>query len=52
MFTSAERLEIGGATTHVASLHDLIRMKEVSDRPKDRLALIRLRIVQRLREKR
>jgi hypothetical protein len=48
---SAERVEIGGALTDVASLPDLIRMKETSDRPKDRLALITLRAVQRLREK-
>jgi hypothetical protein len=47
---SAERLEIGGAMTHVASLPDLIRMKETSD-PKDRLALITLRAVQRLRQR-
>jgi hypothetical protein len=48
---SAERLEIGGAMTHVASLSDLIRMKETSDRPKDRFALIALRAVQRVRQK-
>jgi hypothetical protein len=48
----AERLEIDGVETHVASLPDLTRMKEVSDRPKDRAAAEMLRALQRVGEKR
>ncbi len=36
-------LEIGGAMVPVASLDDLIRSKEVADRPRDRVALVELR---------
>jgi hypothetical protein len=48
----AESMEIDGVPTYVASLEDLIRMKEAADRPKDRLALVTLRAMQRLRKKR
>lgn len=50
--TNAERMEIDGASTYVASLQDLIRMKEVSNRPKDQFALEALRVTQRVRRKR
>jgi len=49
---NAERMEIDGVSTHVASLQDLIRMKEVPNRPKDQLTLEALRVTQRLRRKR
>jgi predicted nucleotidyltransferase len=48
----ADSMGIDGVATYVASLEDLIRMKEAADRPKDRLALVTLRAVQRLRKKR
>ncbi|HEX7681821.1 MAG TPA: hypothetical protein VF713_27125, partial [Thermoanaerobaculia bacterium] len=43
----AECMEIDGVATYVASLQDLIRMKEAADRPKDRVALVTLRAMQR-----
>jgi hypothetical protein len=46
----AECLEINGVDTYVASLPDLIRMKEAADREKDRWALVTLRAMQKLRE--
>ena len=49
---NAERMEIDGVSTLVASLQDLIRMKAVSNRPKDQSALEALRVTQRLRRKR
>src|SRR4051812_24465797 len=48
--TAAECLDINGAPTYVASLPDLIRMKEAADREKDRWALVTLRAMQKLRE--
>jgi hypothetical protein len=50
--TNVELMEIDGVATQVASLQDLIRMKEVSNRPKDQSALEALRVTQRLRRKR
>lgn len=47
---AAERLELNGAPIYVASLPDLIRMKEAADREKDRWALVTLRAMQKLRE--
>jgi len=44
----AESMEIDGVQTNVADLADLIRMKEAFDREKDRLALLRLRALQKL----
>jgi hypothetical protein len=49
---NAERMEIDAIATDVASLQDLIRMKEVSNRPKDQAALEALRVTQRLRRNR
>jgi hypothetical protein len=46
----AECLEVSGVKTYVASLPDLIRMKEAADREKDRWALVTLRAMQKLRE--
>jgi len=46
----AECLEVNGIKTYVASLPDLIRMKEAADREKDRWALVTLRAMQKLRE--
>jgi hypothetical protein len=45
-------MEIDAIATDVASLQDLIRMKEVSNRPKDQAALEALRVTQRLRRNR
>ena len=47
----AERLEIDGVDTYVAGLAELIRMKEASDCEKDRLALVTLRAMQRLKKR-
>ncbi len=52
LMAHAECMEVDGVTTYVASLQDLIRMKEAADRPKDRVALVTLRAMQRLRKKR
>ena len=46
----AEGMEIDGLKTYVAGLADLIRMKEASSREKDRLVLVTLRAMQKLRE--
>lgn len=46
----ADSMEIDGVPTYVASLSDLIRMKEAADREKDRWALVTLRAMQKLRE--
>jgi hypothetical protein len=48
---NAERMGIDTIATDVASLQDLIRMKEVSNRPKDQAALEALRVAQRLRKR-
>ncbi|MBV8543545.1 MAG: hypothetical protein JO093_24600 [Acidobacteria bacterium] len=45
----AECLEVNGVMTYVASLPDLIRMKEAADREKDRWALVTLRAMLKLR---
>ncbi len=50
--THAECMEIDDVKTYVACLPDLIRMKEGSDRPRDRMVIEMLRAVQRLRKKR
>jgi predicted nucleotidyltransferase len=50
--TRAEVFDIDGVSTKVAGLQDLIRMKEVSNRPKDQSAREALRIAQRLRQNR
>jgi hypothetical protein len=46
--TSAVVFELGGTTTAVASLDDIIRSKEAADRPKDRAALATLRYLRDL----
>jgi predicted nucleotidyltransferase len=43
LFEDASVLELGGVSVPVASLEDIIRSKEIADRPKDRLALVELR---------
>ena len=52
LMAHAECMEVDGVTTYVASLQDLIRMKEAASRPKDRAALVTLRAMQRLSKKR
>jgi hypothetical protein len=47
----AERMQIDGVETFVASLADLIRMKEVSHRVRDGFLLETLRVVQRLKRR-
>jgi hypothetical protein len=47
----AERMEIDGVNVFVASLADLIRMKESSNRARDRFILVTLRAVERLKRK-
>jgi hypothetical protein len=49
---NAERMEVDGVATDVASIPDLIRMKEVSHRIKDQVAVDALRITQKLGGKR
>jgi hypothetical protein len=41
-------LDLGGVSPAVASLDDIIRSKEAADRPKDRIALPRLRYLREL----
>ena len=41
--TGAERFEVHGAPLLVASLRDLVRMKEAADRPQDRQDVVILR---------
>jgi predicted nucleotidyltransferase len=45
----ADRLDLGGLRVLVASLEDLMAMKRVSDRDKDRLDLVELETIGRLR---
>jgi hypothetical protein len=47
LLSRASVLVIGGARVSVASLADIIRSKEVSDRPKDRVALPELQRLSR-----
>ncbi|HEX3577022.1 MAG TPA: hypothetical protein VHY33_00550 [Thermoanaerobaculia bacterium] len=49
LVASAEHFDIAGMRTDVASLPDLIRMKEATDRPKDRVAAEALRSIRRRR---
>jgi hypothetical protein len=43
LLENASVLELDGASVPVASLEDIIRSKEIADRPKDRQALDELR---------
>jgi predicted nucleotidyltransferase len=47
----AERFDIGGLIVLVATLEDLIAMKEATGRDKDRAAVTELRAIKRLRER-
>jgi hypothetical protein len=48
---NAESMSVDGMPTQVASLTDLIRMKEAANREKDQWALVTLRAIQTTKEK-
>jgi hypothetical protein len=47
---NAESMDVDGMPTQVASLNDLIRMKEAANREKDQWALVTLRAIQKTRD--
>lgn len=48
--TNAVEMNVGGIKTYVASIPDLIRMKEAANREKDRWAVVALRALLKLTE--
>lgn len=49
--SKAERKDLGGFSVLVASIDDLIAMKQSTDRPKDRIVVEELRAIRRLRDR-
>lgn len=50
LWERAEVLEIDGQSVRIASIPDLIAMKQAADRPKDREHIMQLEAVQRLKQ--
>jgi hypothetical protein len=51
LYQRSEVFDVGGVTIRAASLEDLIRMKQVSERPKDYSHLLELQAIKRERDR-